>query len=54
MLDEMTQQNTSKITLFLEYENPWSIQGHSLCEKNKVAPNEKSTWVFIFQKYGMF
>ena len=53
MLDEMTQQYASKFAIFWEYENPM----YSLVKKIKLheMKNEKkTTWVFVFQKYGKF
>ena len=43
MLDEMFQQNASKFAIILEYENP-----------RRLYEMKKTTWVFIFQKYGKF
>ena len=48
MLHEMTPQNASKFAIFLEYENPRKYVVIFFQHEMK----KKTTWVFVFQKYG--
>ena len=55
VFNEKLPQNASKFAILLEYKHPCTYFFFDMDQgKNKVALNEKTMWVFIFQKYGKF